>query len=56
MNLSEVLAAFTAAMDAMKAVSGEVAALRSRVATLEAQVAEHDKELKSAPEPGLKEN
>lgn len=56
MTLTEALAAFQSAMEAMKAITGEVTALRQRVVDLEAKVATHDAQLKPAPEPGPKES
>ena len=55
MTLEEIIAAFTAVAKAATALTGEVAAQRLRIIKLEDQVAAHDLQLKTAPEPGPKE-
>ena len=52
MTIAEIIAALDTAMKTITAITGEVAANRARISTLEAQVAVHDLQLKSAPEPG----
>jgi hypothetical protein len=52
MTITEIIAALETAMKAVTAITGEVAAQRTRIAALESQVAAHDLQLKSAPDPG----
>lgn len=54
MTFAEILEAMNAAMKAVTVLTGEVAAQRARITTLEAQVAAHDAQLKPAPPPGPK--
>jgi len=52
MNLTEILAAFQAAMKAVTGLTDLVAKHEAKITALEAQVQAHDKELKTAPLPG----
>jgi hypothetical protein len=53
-TFAEILAAMETAMKAVTALTGEVAAQRARIADLEAKVAAHDTQLRTAPDPGPK--
>lgn len=56
MTFAEMVAAVEAAAKAVVALTGLVSSQHDRIVELEAQVAAHDLQLKSAPPPGPKGN
>jgi len=52
MNAEAILAALTAAGDAMKALLDRIAVLEKRTADLQAKVLAHDQSLQTATPPG----
>lgn len=56
MTLAEAIALVKSLSDTVGGLTKQVAEHQARIATLEAQVAKHDTELKPAPPPGPKGN